>query len=68
MPISPAKAHERAKKARAAQSTPQYHVSRIRAIVDRSRAEQGLPPHVTDPLTLSAVADILRLSAHTWPT
>jgi hypothetical protein len=59
--LTPEQRHARASKAARARTTPEYHVSRIRDIVDRTRAEQGLPPHVTDPLTLAKVADILRL-------
>jgi hypothetical protein len=61
----PAWRHDRAVKAgRAsvkARTTPEGLVATLREIVDRTRAEQGLPPHITDPLTLSTVADILRL-------
>ena len=59
--------HDRASRAGRSRTTPEYHVSRIRAIVDKTRAEQGLPPHVTDPLTLAKVADILRLPAEGQP-
>ena len=38
------------------------HVRKVREIVDRTRAEQGLPPTVTDALTLQKVADVLRLA------
>jgi hypothetical protein len=54
--------HDRAAKAARSRTTPEYHVRRIRDLVDKTRAEQGLPPHVTDPLTLARVAEILRLS------
>jgi len=61
--IDPAVAHERASKAGRSRTTPEYHVAAIRKIVDRTRAEQGLPASVTDPLTLAKVADILRAPA-----
>lgn len=32
----------------------------IRDAVRKSRAAQGLPPHVTDPIICQRVADILR--------
>lgn len=35
-------------------------LARIRDIVDRSRAAQGLPAVVTDSLTLGRVAELLR--------
>lgn len=60
--IDPVVAHERAKKARAAQSAPGYHLAKIREMVERTRAEQGLPPVVTDALTLANVAELLRSS------
>jgi hypothetical protein len=50
----------RAKRARAAQSTGSYHLEKVREIVERTRAQQGLPPVITDQLTLAKVADILR--------
>ena len=59
--IDPEVAHVRAQKAGRARTTTEYHVRKIREIVDRTRTEQGLPPHVTDELTLAKVADILRL-------
>jgi hypothetical protein len=35
----------------------------VRAIVARTRAEQGLPPTIEDPATLKRVATILELPA-----
>jgi hypothetical protein len=61
--------HERAKKAsrvaarnREIEAFPR-HIAHIREIVDRSRADQGLPPHITDALVLGQVAATLRLLA-----
>lgn len=34
----------------------------IRALVTRSRVEQGLPPYVVDELTLARVAEIFKRS------
>ena len=39
-----------------------YHLDRIRDIVTRSRAEQGLPPGIVDELTLRQVAAVFRLA------
>jgi hypothetical protein len=58
--------HDRAVKAATVaarnRTTPEGLVAALRQIVDRTRAEQGLPPHVTDGLTLATVADLLRPS------
>ena len=35
------------------------YLQRIREVVARTRAEQGLPPKVRDPATLQAVIDVL---------
>lgn len=53
----------RAKKAGAARTTPDYHLERIRDLVARTRAEQGLPDIVVDDLTLGRVAEILKRPA-----
>lgn len=63
--VDPAVAHERATKAARARTTPDYHLAKVREIVERTRAEQGLPPVVTDDLTLGRVSDILRLAVST---
>jgi hypothetical protein len=60
--IDPVVAHERAKKAARARTGGPYHLDKVREIVERTRAEQGLPPVVTDELTLGWVADIFRLT------
>jgi hypothetical protein len=41
--------------------TGKRELAEVEALVAKTRAEQGLPPHVTDPLTLAKAADILRL-------
>lgn len=51
---------ERASKAGRSRTTPEYHLDRIREIVERTRAEQGLPPVVVDELTLARVAELVR--------
>jgi hypothetical protein len=39
----------------------------LRAKVTRTRANQGLPPVITDPATLERVASVLRLVAFPEP-
>lgn len=51
--------HERARKAAAARTTGTYHLSRVRDLVERSRADQGLPPTVVDDFTLEQIATLL---------
>lgn len=51
---------ERARKAGRSRTTPEYHLDRIREIVETTRAEQGLPPIVVDQLTLARVAELVR--------
>lgn len=53
----------RARKAGSARTTPDYHLDRIRELVARTRAAQGLPEVVVDDLTLSKVAEILKRAA-----
>jgi hypothetical protein len=53
---------ERASKAGKSRTTPDYHLARITEIVERTRAEQGLPPVVVDELTLANVAALVRSS------
>lgn len=60
--IDPAVARERASKAGRSRTTPGYHLGKVRELVERTRAEQGLPPVVTDDLTLGRVAEIFRLA------
>lgn len=50
----------RASKAGRARTTPDYHLDRIRELVARTRAEQGLDAVVVDELTLGHVAELLR--------
>lgn len=57
----PAWRRARARAAAHARTTPEYHLEQLRAAVAESRAAQGLPPIVTDDLTLARVADLLRL-------
>mgnify|MGYP003620449489 CR=1 FL=1 len=49
----------RASKAGRARTTPEYHLDRVRSMVVASREAQGLPPVVTDELTLGRIAAIL---------
>ena len=39
--------------------TPEEHHRAVVAIVERTRAEQGLPRYVEDPATLARIARIL---------
>jgi hypothetical protein len=55
----PAWRHERARKAAAARTTPDYYLDRVRALVERTRQEQGLPPVIVDDLTLGKIAELL---------
>jgi hypothetical protein len=55
----PAWRQARAAKAGRARTTGSYHVSRVRDLVERSRAAQGLPPTVVDRLTLGQIADLI---------
>jgi hypothetical protein len=41
--------------------SPRPDLDKVREIVFRSRAEQGLPPTVKDPIVLNRVAAIFRL-------
>jgi hypothetical protein len=50
----------RARKAGRARTTPLYHLERLREVVETTRAEQGLPPTVTDALALGYLAELLR--------
>lgn len=54
---------DRARKAGQSRTTPEYHLSRIREIVETTRAKQGLPPVVVDELTLGRVAELVRSAA-----
>lgn len=55
----PAWRHNRARKAAEARTTPDYHLDRVRDLVEQSRVSQGLPPTVVDELTLGEIADLL---------
>jgi hypothetical protein len=41
-------------------SSPEWHLKKIRDLVDASRRQQGLPEHIVDALTLAKVASLLR--------
>ena len=51
--------HERASKAARTRTTGDYHLTRVRELVTRSRAAQGLGPVVTDDLTLGEIASLI---------
>jgi hypothetical protein len=51
----------RARRAGQARNSPSYHLSRVTEIVERTRAEQGLPPVVTEDLTIGYVASVFRV-------
>lgn len=53
----------RARKAGQARTSPEYHLARIREIVERTRAKQGLPPVVADELTLARIAELVRAAS-----
>jgi hypothetical protein len=55
----PAWRQARAAKAGRARTTGSYHLNRVRDLVTRSRAAQGLGPVVTDDLTLGEIAALL---------
>jgi hypothetical protein len=57
--VDPVVAHERAVKAAQARTSPRYHLSRVRDLVEASRAAQGLPTTVVDHLTLGQVATLI---------
>lgn len=54
----PAWRRDRARAAARTRTTPEYYLDRLRAAVADSRSKQGLPPVVTDDLTLRRVAEI----------
>lgn len=56
---------ERARTAARSRTSGPYHLAKVREIVERTRAEQGLPPVVTDELTLGRVADLFKLAPST---
>jgi hypothetical protein len=51
--------HARALHAAKARTTGSYHLDRVRDLVTRSRADQGLPPVLTDELTLGEIATLI---------
>jgi hypothetical protein len=55
----PAWRQARAAKAARARTTGSYHLDRVRDLVTSSRAAQGLPPTVTDDLTLGEIAVLI---------
>jgi hypothetical protein len=50
---------KRARHAAKARTSPAYHIGRVRDLVTSSRAAQGLPPVVTDELTLGQIAELI---------
>lgn len=59
----PAWRRARARTAARARTTPEYHLERLRSAVAESRAKQGLPPTITDELTLGRVAELFKGTA-----
>ena len=61
----PAFRRNRASKAALTRTTPDYHLNRVRQIVEETRRAQGLPPVVVDDLTLGRIAALLAASEPT---